>query len=297
MGTIRERVGKKGKSYHAQVRRKGFPTETSSFRTKAAAQNWVKSTEVKMEDGIYSNQKKSKSTTLLEVLNKYELKVTPLKKSAQKEMSIINALRAESIVNYSLAAIKGSDFADLIEKWQERPIKPLAPSSITRRLAVLSHVYTKCRNDWGYEGLINPLLFVTKPKIQDARSRVIKSIDRAAQEDEDADKNPQKRDAISDEAQYIAASTGSKILGPAIKFAIATAMRRSEITSLEWQNVKFLKTGRGVAHLPKTKNNEARDVPLFPEAVQILKEQKKLNPDQDTVFNISPDALTRAFTR
>jgi integrase len=297
MGTIRERVGKKGKSYHAQVRRKGFPPETNSFRTKAAAERWVKTVEVKMDDGVYLNQKKSKDTTLLEVLNKYELEVTPFKKSAKKELSILNTLRSENIVIHSLAALRSSDFSLLRDQWLARPVKPLMPSSVVRRLALFSHIYTKCRNDWGYEGLSNPLLFVSKPKVQDARSRIIKSRERAAQEDEEADANPQGRAAVVDEAQYLAASTGSKILGPAIQFAIATAMRRSEITLLEWQNIKFLKTGRGVAYLPNTKNNEAREVPLFPDAVRVLKEQRKLNPDQDVVFKITPDALTRAFTR
>lgn len=294
MGSIRQRRGKKGTTYHAQIRVKGFPSETQTFKTKAAADQWVKKIEVKMEEGIHLNQKKSRDTTLLEVLKKYEIQVTPLKKSAKKELSILNTLRAENIVNHSLAALRSSDFSKLRDDWLARPLKP---ASVVRRLALFSHVYTKCRNDWGFEGLPNPLLFVSKPKVHDARNRTIKSRDKTAQEDEEADANPQFRPSILDETQYLLASTESKILGPAIRFAIATAMRRSEITLLEWQNVKFLKSGRGVAYLPDTKNNEAREVPLFPDAVRVLKEQRKLNPARDVVFNITPDALTRSFTR
>lgn len=297
MGSIRQRVGKKGSTYHAQVRVKGFPSETQSFKTKAAAEQWIKRTEVKMDDGFYLNQRKSRDTTLLEVLIKYQLEVTPFKKSATKELSILKTLRAEKIVNHTLAALRSSDFSQLRDQWLGRPIEPLKPASVVRRLAVFSHIYTKCRNDWGYEGLPNPLLFVSKPKVQDARSRIIKSRDRAAQEDEEADANPQDRAAVMDEAQYLLASTGSKILGPAIQIAIATAMRRSEITLLEWQHIKFIRSGRGVAHLPKTKNSEARDVPLSPEAVLVLKEQKKLKTDEDVIFKITPDALSRAFAR
>lgn len=297
MGTIRERVGKKGKTYHAQVRRKGFPPETQSFRTKASAERWIKATEVKMDDGVFVNQQKSKDTTLLAALNMYEVKVTPKKKSALKERSIIKTLKDEKITLRTLATLRSSDFTELRDDWLLRPVKPLKPSSVVRRLALLSHLYTVCRSEWGFEGLHNPLLHVTKPTVKDGRNRTIELSGGAMHDEGDAGDNSHSRETMHDEIQYLVASTSSKTLGPAIRFAVATAMRRSEITRLEWSCVKFSANNRGVAHLPETKNDEPRDVPLSPEAVAILREQKSCNQDQDRVFPITADALTRAFNR
>ena len=57
-------------------------------------------------------------------------------------------------------------------------------------------------------------------------------------------------------------------LWPMVKFAIYTAMRRSEILSLRWENVSMLER---VAHLVDTKNGTARRVPLSSEAISVLK--------------------------
>ena len=46
---------RKGKSGHwqAQVRKKGYPTQTRSFRSKAAAAQWVRSIEVEMDQDVW----------------------------------------------------------------------------------------------------------------------------------------------------------------------------------------------------------------------------------------------------
>lgn len=67
---------------------------------------------------------------------------------------------------------------------------------------------------------------------------------------------------------------------------------------------------RRVAHLPATKNGDARDVPLSPRAVAVLQAlrdtqasagKKTLEHDEiaraDRVFTIRADAVTRAFER
>ncbi|CAH2789810.1 MAG: Shufflon-specific DNA recombinase [uncultured Caballeronia sp.] len=81
--------------------------------------------------------------------------------------------------------------------------------------------------------------------------------------------------------------------------------------SLQWENVDLK---RGVAHLPATKNGDARDVPLSPRAVAVLqalknncddaKDTSKVAPSRDglgdhgtSVFKIRSDAVTRAFER
>jgi len=88
-------------------------------------------------------------------------------------------------------------------------------------------------------------------------------------------------------------------------------MRRGEIVSLQWENVDLK---RRVAHLPATKNGDARDVPLSPRAVAVLQAVKdncenasdapkvapsceRLGNNETNVFKIRSDAVTRAFER
>ena len=80
-------------------------------------------------------------------------------------------------------------------------------------------------------------------------------------------------------------------------------MRRGELLSLRWENVDL---ERRTAHLPDTKNGDARTVPLSTKAVGILKELS-FRPDfsrggpvervTGPVFATTAMAFRRGFTR
>jgi integrase len=71
-------------------------------------------------------------------------------------------------------------------------------------------------------------------------------------------------------------------------------MRREEIASLTWNNVDLKKR---CALLPKTKNGEARTIPLSPSAISILQEVQGNNQNNESVFGISSGAITQAMER
>jgi integrase len=301
MGTITKRVGKTGTSYKVQVRHKGFPPQTETFSTKEKAKKWMNSVESAMEDGRFVNTKEASTTTLEQALTRYATDVIPSKAYPEKEMSFIRHWLAQEVAKKALANCRSSDFSLLRDLWLKQGDKP---SSVARRLAVISHVFTVARKDWNYEGLSNPLSDVTKPKVDNARERTVK--DRAACEDEYAEEpeepeepeddveDPTDRANIMGEIDLLAVHTDSKMLPRAIDFALETAMRRSELASLRWVNVQMRTK---VARLPKTKNGTARDVPLSPRALEILRNQRSEMSDGDRVFPVTPDAITRAFRR
>ncbi|HAM5524129.1 TPA: site-specific integrase, partial [Escherichia coli] len=93
----------------------------------------------------------------------------------------------------------------------------------------------------------------------------------------------------------IIAATHSLVLPAIILLALETAMRRSEIAELRW---RFIDLDRRVAHLPDTKNGNARDVPLSTKAVMVLSNLKERSKQaDDKVFGMRADAITRAFDR
>ncbi|WP_217619208.1 site-specific integrase, partial [Achromobacter sp. GbtcB20] len=76
----------------------------------------------------------------------------------------------------------------------------------------------------------------------------------------------------------------------ALLLALETAMRASEIVGLTWPRVDLV---RRVAHLPKTKNGDARDVPLSRRAVELL--QTMTGIDDERVFTIDSATLDTNF--
>ena len=81
------------------------------------------------------------------------------------------------------------------------------------------------------------------------------------------------------------------LLWPVIEFALATAMRRSEILSLEWS---YINLSAGIATLPVTKNGTQRSVPLSISARNILRETSR---DADHPFTTTDYAIRQGWDR
>ena len=81
------------------------------------------------------------------------------------------------------------------------------------------------------------------------------------------------------------------ITWPIIEFAIETAMRRSEILSLRWENIDREYT---MATLRDTKNGLKREVPLTKKAKQVI---RSLPEQGEYVFPASDCAVRHAWER
>jgi integrase len=80
-------------------------------------------------------------------------------------------------------------------------------------------------------------------------------------------------------------------LWPAIQFAIHTAMRRSEILSLGWEDIDFMER---FAKLRDTKNGSSRIIPLSFPAIEIL---KSLPHSGQRVFVTTDYAIRHSWDR
>lgn len=293
-------INKRGPyQWRAQIRRRGFPPVSKTFTTKAEAEAWVQMNESEMSRGIWVSKKEAETTTLHDALDRYEREITPGKKSAMGERSFLRMWRATALAKLPLAGIRSTDLAKLRDQW----LKDYVPSTVLRRLAVLSHVFTIARKEWGMESLSNPVELVRKPQPNDARTRRIATeAPKASRTDTNSEKS--RRSASDGELERVVAASQSSLLPTVMCLAVETAMRRSEIVSLQWQYVDL---ERRVVHLPATKNGNSRDVPLSSRAVAALTALQSLEGDADEheddseearrVFSIRADALTRAFER
>lgn len=256
--------------HRARVRRAGV-SKSKAFARIGDAKAWARRVESEIERGEWMGESLAARTTLGDALDKYEAEVTPRKRSATSEKSVLHILRedADGLLSATLDRVSGADLAALRDKWKRDGV---SASTIRRRLALISHLYGVARKEWRMPGLVNPVQDVRLPAVHDARSRRVSN----------------------EELNAICAATSSPELVAFVRLALATTMRRGEIRALRWENIKL---NDHTAWLPAdvTKNQKGRSVPLSSAAVDVLDElgAKARGP----VFHLDPHTYTRAWRR
>ena len=243
--------------WQARVARKGFPPQVRTFITRADAEAWAIDTEASMRRGTFVDRTESERTTLAEALDRYEREVTVSKKGAVQEKGRISTLKASSLATMPLAAIRGLD----VSNYRDKRAKTVSASSILNELAVLSHLFTIARKEWGMENLGNPVQLARKPKTPKGRTRRLS-----------ADEEPRLMEGCN--------QVNPEALTPLVILAVETAMRLSELLALDWRHINFESK---VATLLDTKNGEIRHVPLSTRALLTLQELKH-HPEHSRVF-------------
>ncbi len=252
--------------WEARIRKRGWPVTCKTFSTKIHAEQWAREIESEMDRGIFISRAEAESTTLGEALERYIEEYIPRLSDAKRETNRARAILRHELSSRFLASIKGKDIAEFIKLRQE---EGAGPNTIRLDLALLSRLFEVAGSDWGMESLSNPVKRANKPKLPSGRSRRL-------------EKGEEERllEACSPDYREV------------VKFALETAMRREEIASLTWSQVDLK---RRVALLSKTKNGDARMVPLSPRAMDILflRPRKLHSP----IFGMSKDSITRTMLR
>ena len=278
MATIRR---KGDMQWHCQIRKKGFPSQTRTFNTRAEAEAWAKLTEAEMIRGVFVSRAEAESTTLGDALDRYKREFTVHKKSAFSEGKKIDAWKRHKLSSRFLATLRPTDFAAYRDERLEAGKKA---STVRLELAVISHLFTVAAKEWGIP-LQNPVQNIRKPRLENARDR------RLSEEEE------RYLLAAIDNPGSGAGNRRNVWVGPMVRLALETSMRRGELLSLEWKRINL---ERCFAVLPDTKNGEGRAVPLSSSAVAILNGIPrsiggKVFPTTANAFRISFDrALKRA---
>lgn len=270
MATIRKRNNENFISYEVQVRKKGHPPQTKTFRSRADAEKWGRMLESEIDRGVFIDRGEAESTTLGEALKRYLNEVTPLKKGFKRETARIKKWLLHHLSQRMLSNIKGKDIAEIRDTHRK---SGLAENSIRLEIALLSTVFETARKEWGMEGLINPCRLIKLPTGSNSRERRLETHE-----------EPYLLEGLSTHCR-------NPQIVPVVKFALETALRQSEILNLEWININIQKR---TALVKDTKNGEDRVIPLSTKAIEILNEQPR-NITGGKVFRVSQDALIRAF--
>ncbi len=283
MATIRQTVHG---TWQAQIRRKGYPSQTRTFDKKTDAEIWARDVERDIDRGEFKDRRTATNTTLKQILEHY--RDNNLEKNKGKDVDLVrlNILLDSDLAKYGMAALGH----DVIEAWCNRYTKEnkVKGSTINRYLNLLSaaiNVGIKKKR----LNIDNPVKLVERPPEPEHRDR------RLFGEEE--------RRLL--EALAVTEREGGRFTGPQniwlrplAEFALETAMRRSELLGLEWQ---YVDKARGIAHIPDTKIGKgeeapvSRDVPLSKRALELL---EALPRDiGGKIFPTTADAVKKGFSR
>lgn len=249
------------KGYRAEVQRQGV-RRSKVFPSKREAQDWA----ARQEYLIVNEGKLASRQSFGEVMDRYAREVSQGKRGARWEIIRLEKLGHDRIAKIPIGDLSPADLGD----WRDRRLREVAPASVRREMNLLSAVLSQARREWGLI-TVSPMTDVRKIPAPGRRVR-----------------RP-----TAEEIERLAHSAGSDLTNKTARvfhawlFAIETAMRAGEIVGLRWEDIE----GR-VAHLPKTKNGDARDVPLSSEAVRLLEALPRMDP----VFGLTTaqvDALWR----
>jgi integrase len=269
MATIRKR----GSRWQVQVRKQGFPPITKSFHRRTDAEAWGRLKEVEAETGQLPmlHRQAGAKLTVSELLTRYDDEVTCHKRGAKSESARIRVIKRQQIAAVSIDDLTASHVA----AYRDVRLKEVSGPSVRREMTILRHCLEIARKEWrvGLHG--NPAAEVSRPADSKPRTRRLTSTDLK-------------------ELDLALSQCRNPLVKPVFLFALATGMRRSEVLSLTWENVRWKDK---TAFLPTTKNGDSREVPLSPPALSILKERRKGKPITGVVFPISANALRLAWER
>ncbi len=253
MAYIRKRLGK----WQCVVRMKGHPTTTKTFLVKKDAQLWGKNSELKFfrdDNDIQKNH----YPLFKECLERYRDEIVIHKRSRVMETKLISYLLKESFINYKLNFVDNSVMA----RYRDRALKTLKSSSVRRRLAIISHMFTIAKREWGYK-IENPILYIRKPK------------------------NPEPRDRRFTDAELnllLRGNRTSELMRIIVELALETGMRQTELLSIRPEHI------RGNTLFIPVAKTKPRTIPLTSRAREILKHAS-------LPFNISADRLGKQWRK
>lgn len=237
MATIVKRADK----HLVRIRLNGYKAVSKTFNNKKSAQAWALATEDAIKRGSYFLEEKQEIPTLKIALKRYERDITPQKRGARQEYFVINVLRNAPFVDKPLDKITIPSVAKLRDRYLSLG---LSASTIQKRLALLSHLYTIAISEW-HMPLSNPVMGVRKPVINNQRTRRVSN----------------------SEFEAVLMGTNSASIKVIARLALETGARLGELASIQSQDVDL---DKGLLRFPVTKNGDARVIPLTQKSKEIL---------------------------
>lgn len=257
MANIQERKDKNGKiHFRVQVRLKGYPSQTATFKRKTDAVRWVQQTESAIRDGRHFKTAEAKKHTLGDLIDRYIKFVVPNKKKHGEKQKAHLIWWKQQIGSFLLSDITPALLAEqrdkLLDGMTYRGTKR-SPSTVVRYMTSLSYAFSIAMKEWGWID-DNPFRKVQKPSESRGRIRFLDSLER-------------------ERLLEACKNSSNSYLYLIVVLGISCGMRYSEIINLTYTDLDLIK-GRITLH--HTKNGERRVIPLAGLAYELLKKHERI---------------------
>jgi integrase len=212
---------KRGPFWRVKIRRAGLPAQTQTFDSETQAQQSARDVESDIDKGIVVDRRVAERLSLAEILERYRREVTPTKRGAADENLRLTAMARRPFARVRMAALTSSHLA----AYRDERLKVVSGATVNRELNVLSHAIETARREWDVYLPVNPCRLVRRPP----------------------QGRPRNRRFQGDEEQRLLAAcrkARNVWLAHLVAIAIETGMRRSELLSLEWNDLRHEATSR-----------------------------------------------------
>jgi integrase len=271
---------------------------TKTFTKASSAVRWLAEIEVDYRRGLFVDRTKAERNTLGDVIRRYQDEVLgedSYKRGAEKERGHLNVVLEDEICRLRMASLTSADVAKFRDRMRDLQY---ASATIVRRLNLIQTVIQHARREWEIHLTENAAQMVKRPPGADRKRNRVFGGHVVADRSNHIDSVKAVQADRSEKQRLLAACDAdtNKLLGSIVRFAIYTAMRQGEIVGLHWGNIDLEKRTaivRGSAN-NVTKNGEVREVPLLPDAVELL---LRLGPGEGRVFPIEQNILKMRFRR
>ena len=213
MATFRKR----NNLWQVQVRSRKYGSISQSFHRKTDAQKWALEQEALIQSGQWSKTM-DRESRLSDLMTRYRNEVTPQKRNHQREITRLNRLLTEPIMQLPLSEFTPAKAA----AFRDRRL-PDGPRATEYDLVLLRHAWNIAKIEWDWALGPNPLDKVKFPKQNPPRERRLML----------GEFEKLKDNATQMSCWY---------LRPIIELAIETAMRKGELLSLQWSNIDLDKS-------------------------------------------------------
>lgn len=266
---------KRGNSYQIEIMLDG-KRYSATRDTAAECTKWASQKMLEHKAGLLQADNSAKPHTLpfADLLTLYHDKVGKFKPSARTEILYIKAFTRDfpTLADTPISDITAKDLTN----WRNKRLESVSAGTVRREIAYFSSVMGYAVREL-FAIAENPFNSLTKPSMPKARNRRISDDDIQAVLTAG---NYQQGQSPAQTQQYVAW---------AFLFAIHTAMRRGEILGIDKADIKD-----GYIHLPKTKNGEARNVPLTPKARDMI---SWISHDHDKLIPFDENAFKKSWQR
>ncbi|WP_207891877.1 tyrosine-type recombinase/integrase [Thiogranum longum] len=306
-------IKKKQRGVRVQIRRRGQPPLSRTFKTKGQAESWATLQEPKILSGTYRDHSVAKSMTVADLLNAYT-EHEAFNKQDRSRAALLKRLmgtigmdalhvadcmqfirtrrgtkterlkRYKAWLNRQVAAgyETEEDVLELFEDASKGGVEVPAlvqDATIHRDLDVLGSAIK-----WAQSHL--RLQLAEHPLPEAKKTLVVKN---------QRDRRPTRK-----ELEEIRLASDSPVLNVFVELAIETCMRRGELCNLrcediDWEN-ETLKITSAKSDRLKKGRHKGRTIPLTLKAAELL---RKVVGDRSngSVLATKPDSITQAFTR